>query len=313
MDSHSPVLTSTTSLSSMSKRPCPSQNPRAENLGEVERRLEAFLSLSDVASLSLDLSFERLLQSVPSDADSDLIDRALKMASLLLDAAKHSSRKRASNHNSLSWPLPPDLTIKVFSMLDTQSLCYASAACSLFSKCAKDPMCYANLDLTTLVPKVNNAVVATMVQRAGKALRSLKLGVVPGATTSLGSCPPFACTIRNAIVEVSNFSWNDKRSRQGRESSILTRCCLSPLSGDGGAPGALLRKLHLYNIERMDNASLGAALSACPSLLDLEIVGLHVELRQTLMSVSANCHLIERLFFESSKTGNSLSQLYFTF
>ena len=28
----------------------------------------------------------------------------------------------------------------------------------------------------------------------------------------------------------------------------------------------------------------------------------HVELRQTLMSVSANCHLIKRLFFESSKT-----------
>jgi F-box/leucine-rich repeat protein 2/20 len=72
---------------------------------------------------------------------------------------------------------------------------------------------------------------------------------------------------------------------------------------DGGAPGALLRKLHLYNIERMDSASLCCALSACPSLLDLEIVGIHVELRQTLMSVSANCHLIERLFFESSRTG----------
>jgi len=56
-------------------------------------------------------------------------------------------------------------------MLDTQSLCYASATCSMFSKCAKDPLCYANLDLTTLVPKVNNAVVATMIQRAGKALR----------------------------------------------------------------------------------------------------------------------------------------------
>ena len=68
-------------------------------------------------------------------------------------------------------------------------------------------------------------------------IRSLKLGVVPSAATSLGSCPPFVCTIRNAIVEVPNFSWNDKRSRQGRESSILTRCCLSPLSGDGGAPG----------------------------------------------------------------------------
>ncbi|XP_020211194.1 F-box protein At4g02760 isoform X1 [Cajanus cajan] len=293
------VLHSASSATSMAKRPCPSQNPRVDNLNDVERLLDAFLSLSDLPSLSLDLSFERLLHSLPPD--SDLIDRALKMGSLLLDAAKHSSRKRASNHNSLAWPLPPDLTIKVFSMLDTQSLCYASATCSLFSKCAKDPLCYANLDLTTLVPKVNNAVVATMIQRAGKALRSLKLGVVPGATT-LGSCPPFVCTIRHSIVEVSNFSWNDKRSRQGRESSILTRCCLSPLSGDGGAPGALLRKLHLYNIERMDNASLSVALSACPSLLDLEIVGLHVELRQTLMSVSANCHLIERLFFESSKT-----------
>ncbi|KAH1127660.1 hypothetical protein GLYMA_06G258700v4 [Glycine max] len=80
-------------------------------MGEVERRL--FLSLSDVASLSLDLSFERLLQSVPSSNDFDLIDRTLKMASLLLDTTKHSSRKCASNHNSFSWPLPPDLTIKV--------------------------------------------------------------------------------------------------------------------------------------------------------------------------------------------------------
>jgi hypothetical protein len=37
---------------------------------------------------------------------------------------------------------------------------------------------------------------------------------------------------------------------------------------------ALLRKLHLYNIERMDSTSLCCALSACPSLLDLEIVGM---------------------------------------
>lgn len=35
----------------------------------------------------------------------------------------------------------------------------------------------------------------------------------------------------------------------------------------------------------------------------------HVELRQTLESVSKHCHLIERLFFESSKTGNSLYAL----
>jgi len=102
---------SSSSTPSMAKRPCPSQNPRVENLSDVERLLDAFLSLSDLPSLALDLSFERLLQSVPSDPD--LIDRALKMGSLLLDAAKHSSRKRASNHNSLAWPLPPDLTIKV--------------------------------------------------------------------------------------------------------------------------------------------------------------------------------------------------------
>ncbi|KAK7345892.1 hypothetical protein VNO77_16507 [Canavalia gladiata] len=290
--------------SSMAKRPCPSQNPRMENLKQVEHLLDAFLGLADSPSLSLDLSLEKLLESSSSDSDQTvLIDRALKMASTLLDAAKHSSRKRASKHNSLAWPLPPDLTIKVFSMLDTQSLCFASATCSLFNKCAKDPLCYANLDLTTIVPKVNNSVVSSMIQRAGKVLRSLKLGVIPGAAASPGSCQPLVCTIGNAIVEVSNFSWNDRRSRQGRESSILTRSCLSPLSRDGGAAGALLRKLNLYNIERMDNASLSGALSACPSLLDLEIVGLHVELRQTLMSVSVNCHLIERLFFESSKTG----------
>ena len=104
-------VSASSASSSMAKRPCPSQNPRVEKLSDVERLLDAFLSLSDLPSLSLDLSFERLLQSAPSD--SDLIDRALKMGSLLLDAAKHSSRKRASNHNSLAWPLPPDLTIKV--------------------------------------------------------------------------------------------------------------------------------------------------------------------------------------------------------
>ncbi|KAI4349502.1 hypothetical protein L6164_010085 [Bauhinia variegata] len=290
--------------SSMAKRPCPSQNPRILNLNHVDHVLQTFLGLSEFPSVSIDLSLERLLESMPTDSDQTLfIDRALKMGSMLLDAAKHSSRKRASKHNSLAWPLPPDLTVKVFSMLDTQSLCYAAATCSLFNKCAKDPVCYENLDLTTLVPKVNNAVVSTMIHRAGKALRSLKLGVVPGATASSGSCQSMVYTIRNSIVDVSKLSWNDKRSRQGRESSVLTRACLNPLGGEGGAPGTLLRKLHLYNIERMDMTSLCAALSSCPSLLDLEIVGLHVELRQTLLSVSTNCHLIERLFFESSKTG----------
>ncbi|MBA0686201.1 hypothetical protein Goari_013816 [Gossypium aridum] len=295
------------STSSMAKRPCPSsaENPMLPSFfSQMDNLLLSFLSLSDSSPpVSLDLSFDRLLESAPSDADQSLlIDRAHNLGSLLLRAANRSARKRASLHNSIAWALPPDITIKVFSMLDSQSLCYAAATCSMFNKCAMDPLCYSNIDLTTVVPKVNNAVVSTMIQRAGKSFRSLKLGIVPGPTSSPGSCQPLVYSIRNS-VDVSSFSWNDKKTRQGKESSILTRSCLYPLSGDNGAAGTLLRRLHLYNIERMDNASLCVALAACPSLLDLEIVGLHVELRQTLMSVSSNCHLIERLFFESSKTG----------
>ncbi|XP_058073729.1 F-box protein At4g02760-like isoform X2 [Magnolia sinica] len=189
----------------------------------------------------------------------------------------------------------------VFSALDTQSLCHTAATCSMFNKCAMDPLCYANIDLTSIVPKVNNTVVTMMIQRAGKNLLSLKLGILPGSTVSTGTSRP-AYSI-NIPVDTPVFSWHDKRTRQGKESCVLTRSCLLSLSTDGGAAGALLRKLHLYNIDRMDNAALCTALSACPSLLDLEVVGLHVELRHTLESVSTNCHLIERLFFESSKTG----------
>ncbi|XP_039052364.1 F-box protein SKIP17-like isoform X1 [Hibiscus syriacus] len=308
---HPPPQTSSSSTS-MAKRPCSSssQNPRLPfHFSQMDHLLHSFLSFPDSSlPISLDLSFDRLLDCSPSDADQALlIDRAHNLGCLLLRAANRSARKRASLHNSVAWVLPPDLTIKVFSMLDSQSLCYAAATCSMFHKCAMDPFCYANIDLTTVVPKVNNAVVSTMIQRAGKSLRSLKLGIVPGTTGSPGSSQPLVYTIRNS-VDVSNFSWNDKRIRQGKESSILTRTCLYPLSGDNGATGTLLRRLHLYNIERMDNASLCVALAACPSLLDLEIVGLsHVELRQTLMSVSSNCHFIERLFFESSKTGGDES------
>ncbi|KAK3193770.1 hypothetical protein Dsin_025080 [Dipteronia sinensis] len=295
----------------MAKRPCPSLTSLNPNIvmlrPSMDDLLAAFLDMADSdtdsPSLSIDLSFERLLESLPRDDDQSLlIDRALNLGSLLLEAAKRSARKRASKHNSIVWALPPDLTIKVFSMLDTQSLCYAAVTCSMFNKCAMDPMCYANIDLRTVVPKVNNAVVSTVIQRAGKSLQSLKLGIVPGPTASPWSCQSLVYTIRNSI-DVSSFSWNDKKTRQGKESFILTRTCLHPLTVESGAAGTLLRRLHLYNIERMDCTSLCMALSACPSLLDLEIVGLHVELRQTLMSVSLSCPLIERLFFESSKTG----------
>ncbi|KAI8522910.1 hypothetical protein RHMOL_Rhmol13G0033500 [Rhododendron molle] len=300
---------------STAKRPCctpPSDpllmtaSPRISILkpDPMDRLLESFLGLSDSTStLSLDLSFDRLLESRPCDSDqNDMIERAMRLGSVLLEAGKRSARKRATMHNAVVWALPPDLTTKVFSVLDTQSVCYAAATCTLFRKCTMDPLCYANIDLTAEVPRVNNVVVSTFIQRAGKVLQSLKLGIVPGPTASLGSSQPLVYTIRNS-ADAPGFSWNDKRSRQGKESSSLTRSCLSSLSGDSDAPGARLRRLHLYNIERMDNTALCAALSACPSLLDLEIVGLHVELRQTLESVSKYCHLIERLYFEASKAG----------
>ncbi|MCD9558860.1 hypothetical protein HAX54_016488 [Datura stramonium] len=268
---------------------------------DIDVLLESFLGISDS---SFDLSFDRLLGSKASDSEqNDLINRALQLGSALVEAGRRSARMRASMHNAVVWALPSDLTINVFSLLDTQSLCYAAATCSFFQNCAADPACYANIDLITVVPRVNNAVVATMVHRAGKVPQSLKLGCVPGPlASSLGSSQPFVNCIRKS-TGAAGFSWNDKRSRQGKESSILTRSCLTPLNSNGGTPGACLRRLHLYNIERLDSAALNNALSACPSLLDLEIVGLHVELRQTLESISTFCPLIERLFFESSKTG----------
>ncbi|KAH6818834.1 hypothetical protein C2S51_002437 [Perilla frutescens var. frutescens] len=289
------------------KRPCcyPSTDPTPNSdPNRFDALLESFLDFNDSSAIALDLAIDRLIDSRPLDSEkNDVIDRALRLGAALTEAAKRSARRRASMHNAVVWALPSDLTIKVFSLLDTQSVCHAAATCSFFNKCAVDPLCYSNINLTTIVPRVNNIVVSTMIQRAGKVLRSLKLGIVPcPPVASLGSSQALVYSMRNSS-DTSGFSWNDKRSRQGKETFVLTRSCLAPLIADGGAPGALLKRLHLYNIERMDNTAFGAAILACPSLLDLEIVGLHVELRQTLESVSRSCPLIERLFFESSKTG----------
>ncbi|KAL6564364.1 hypothetical protein OROMI_015814 [Orobanche minor] len=291
------------------KRPCCSPLPDSTrisnpNLSPLDALLESFLELSDSSEIALDISIDRILDSRQCDFDKNsVIDRALRLGSALTEAAKRAARRRASTHNGVVWALPLDLTIKVFSLLDTRSLCHAAATCSFFQKCAADPLCYSNIDLTTVVPKVNNMVVSTMIQRAGKVMRSLKLGVVPcPPIESRGSSRALVYSMRNSS-DTSGVSWNDKRSRQGKESFVLTRSCLAPLIADGGATGARLRRLHLYNIETMDNTAFGAAVLACPSLIDLEIVGLHVELRQTLESVSRSCPVIERLFFESSRTG----------
>ncbi|KAK9161118.1 hypothetical protein Syun_007459 [Stephania yunnanensis] len=270
------------------KRPCGAPptppiatDPLRLSSSSMDAFLESFLGLflsstttTTDPSLDLSPSLERILEPRVSSDQDRLIHGALTLGSLLLKAANHSQRKRFSDHNSLAWILPIDLTVKVFSMLDTESLCHAAAACSMFHKCAMDSLCYAEIDLRSILPKVNNAIVNTMVQRAGKNLQSLKLGVLPYSDASAGPSCPIVYTFRNSTD--ARFSWNDRRSRQGKESYVLTRSCLASLSADGGSAGALLRKLYLYNIDRMDNAALSAALSACPSLLDLEIVGLNL-------------------------------------
>ncbi|WOG94850.1 hypothetical protein DCAR_0314147 [Daucus carota subsp. sativus] len=272
----------------------------------MEAFTEAFTHLANSSSSSLEFLFDRLVESSPSDeAQAEITEQAIRIAGVLREAGLRSSRKRDAAHNSRVWPLSVDLTINVFCWLDTLSVCNAAATCNFFRRCSSDPLCYARIDLLTTVPKVDNLVVSTMIQRAGTALRSMKLGLIPTRSALLGSSQPFVYSLKNPTYG-SGTSWYDrydKRSRQVKESCILSRSCLNSLTIDGGAPGAGLRCLHLYNIERIDDAALSTALFACPNLLDLVIVGLDVELRQTLESVSQYCHMLERLYFESSNRG----------
>ncbi|GFZ04742.1 hypothetical protein Acr_17g0003140 [Actinidia rufa] len=154
---------------SVAKRPCcssPTESPlvlnpsyRTPKTDPLDRLLESFLGLSDWPYLSLDLSFDSLLESRPCDSDQDdMIVRDMRLGSALLEASRRSARKRATFHNAVVWALPPDLTIKV-------------STYTFFHKCASDPLCYANIGLTAVVLRVNNGVVSTMIQRAGKVLQ----------------------------------------------------------------------------------------------------------------------------------------------
>lgn len=94
-------------------------------------------------------------------------------------------------------------------------------------------------------------------------LRSLKLGIVPGPTASLGSSQPLVYTIRNS-ADAPGFSWNDKRSRQGKESSCLTRSCLSSLSGDSDAPGYAFKENSVYLVFTVVKRGVGPCLIKSP-------------------------------------------------
>lgn len=106
------------------KRPCSSTFtdpvPRVSNsrIDHVDSLLESLLGIPDSSLSLLDISLDRLLDSRPSEFEkTDVIDRAHKLGSVLLEASKRSARKRASMHNAVVWAIPADLTIKVLSLI----------------------------------------------------------------------------------------------------------------------------------------------------------------------------------------------------
>ncbi|CAE6139657.1 unnamed protein product [Arabidopsis arenosa] len=146
------------------------------DLNHVDLIISSFLSLPDLPSLSSPLSigcsFDRVVEKLLEASDDDSVhDRTLQLASLLQDTTKRLSRKHASLHNSNSWLLPHELTIKVFSLVDTKSLMQASACCTMFKKCANDSFCYSNIDLTNV--NVKSRVVRSMIFKAVKELRDV--------------------------------------------------------------------------------------------------------------------------------------------
>ncbi|XP_057860349.1 F-box protein At4g02760 isoform X2 [Cryptomeria japonica] len=277
--------------------------PYNNNMEEV---LEALLESSE--SHLLAESLERLMEKRVTDVEKNyFLEKSLDLGQRLQEAANRLTRQRATDHNSLTWPLTHDLTVKVFSLLGTQTLCYAAATCTLFNKSAMDPVCYADIDLTSSDFKIiSNMTVSKMVQRAGLFFRSLKLGISgqqgKSSTSSfklLGS----TVDIHLKSADALDRSWHYRNYKQDRSSFMLTRSCLETLSSENGMVGSMLKTLHLFNITEIDTKALCGAISSCPSLSDLELVDLHVQLKSVLSCLSSHCHFLERLCCQSSKTG----------
>ncbi|KAJ3679686.1 hypothetical protein LUZ60_017697 [Juncus effusus] len=222
-------------------------------------------SLSQLLGSLLSVPLEPTLRS----SDPNLAVVAFQLGSALSAAATRSLHKLNSLHNSVVWPLPTDLTIKVLGLVVTASLCYASASCKGLRKFVSESLCYSESDMTGNWPKVSDFVVCMMIQRVGKNLKSIKIGAD------------------------SRFD-----SEGNLNEPPLTRTCLSTLSLDN--IGALLQKLCLRHIHDMDKTELVKVLSNCKSLLDLEIVGLNVGLGGIMKAVSIHCPSIERLCFDYS-------------
>ncbi|KMZ71228.1 hypothetical protein ZOSMA_185G00470 [Zostera marina] len=280
------------------------------------RRLTPAPLTSTVNPISVQSLFESLLASNASVDDllaailatrNNYLDKISvaegfsRLGSEMIKASHRYKRRIDSKHNTEMWPFPPDLSVKIFSKLDTRMQCYVSATCYMFNKFAQDPLCYAHIDLRKETLNLDNSVVSRMIERAGKHLRSLKLGVWSDKSPELSSS---LTTYTGNCIYYSVQPWDRRYEMKSRQRHGLDNFCLLALSINGGASGGFLRSLHLYNIKKMDNTALCTALSACHSLIELEIIGLHVELRRTLQCLSENCNLLERLFFESEDDGD---------
>lgn len=109
------------SVSSSSENPNPSPLGLSDspdfNQSEMDSIISSLLTFPDSPSLSIRTSFDRVLDNLLSSSDDSvqdqLIDRTLERFSLLLESTKRRFQKRATLHNSISWFLPSDLTIKV--------------------------------------------------------------------------------------------------------------------------------------------------------------------------------------------------------
>ncbi|KAJ0250150.1 F-box protein SKIP17 [Hirschfeldia incana] len=233
--------------------------------------ISSLLSFPSSTPFSVACSFDRELEKSLSSASDDayvqdrLLNRTIQLASVLLESTKRCYRERATAHNSVSWVLPPELTVKVFSKVDTKSLMQVAACCTVFNRCAMDRSSYAHIDLTTATIQADNEVVCTMIHRAGKELRSLKLGHV---TRRYGPEP-------NPMLFNGPF--------------------LSSLSYNHGFLGSRLTSLRLYNIGMMHYNSLNNVLSVCLNLTDLRIVGFNCPLMPLFMTLSKKSRLIEHL------------------
>lgn len=154
-------------------------------------------------------------------------------------------------------------------MLDTKSLMQAAACCTMFNSCAMDRSSYAHIDLTTATRQADCGVVCVMIHRAGKELRSLKLGRVARSDGS-DSTP-----------------------------SLLNGSFLSPLSYNHGFLGSRLRSLRLYNIRPINYTSFIEVLSVCSNLTDLRISGLKFPGMLLFKKLTEKCRLIENLCLEA--------------